>query len=151
MTPIPNLHAAYQRLTGLAIHLDMAREREWFDWLKRGFTEDDLAAVIAFHRRTVEDPRILGRMLRFGFLIGQPDRFEEDLAEARAQGARRKAQGSRQVVRTGQTERRVPDAGTADTSRRAREVVAGLEPGSRWTVSPENLAAWEAMKRGLEP
>ncbi len=85
MTPadIPNLHAAYQAATGYVLRLDMYRERQWFDWAARGFTQPDLLIVIQHLKRGIRNQTRNSGSLRFSNLIGQPDRFEEDLAEAR--------------------------------------------------------------------
>ena len=80
---IAALHAAYGQLTGLNLRLDMARERQWFDWLARGFTEADLRAVIAHIQRGIRSGDRRQGALKFSNLIGMPDYFEEDLAMAR--------------------------------------------------------------------
>jgi len=87
MTPrqnIENLHRLYGQLTGLIIPLDMQREMMWFEWQRRGHGEAELREVVAHLRRGIrEQKRNLGA-LKFRNLIGMPDYFEEDLAEARA-------------------------------------------------------------------
>lgn len=81
---LSGLHAAYVSATGLALRLDMARERDWFEWTKRGFTEADLIQVIGHLKRGIRERRRNQGALKFSNLIGQPDFFEEDLAEAKA-------------------------------------------------------------------
>ncbi len=81
---IQKLHALYVALTGLEIRLDMAREREWFEWARRGFTEDDLRLVILHIKRGITAQKRNPGALKFRNLICQPDYFEEDLAEAKS-------------------------------------------------------------------
>ena len=92
---IRNLHGAYVRLTGLSVVLDLAgyRERLWFDWLRMGWTEGDLAVVVGYVKRCISrnERGFNYGTLKFGSLIGQVDKFEEILAEARAVG--RKPEG----------------------------------------------------------
>lgn len=68
--------------------LNMARERDWFDWRKHRpdepFTEADLRAVVKYRRGLIAQGRQFDACLKFGYLIGRPDRFEEDLAMVRA-------------------------------------------------------------------
>lgn len=81
---IPELHAAYFRLTGLDLRLDMARERSWFEWQKRGFTENDLRLVVGLIKSGIKAGNRHPGALKFRNLIECPDYFEEDLALARA-------------------------------------------------------------------
>ncbi|HOC56631.1 MAG TPA: hypothetical protein PKI20_13495 [Verrucomicrobiota bacterium] len=92
------LHSAYVLHSGLAIGLDMYRERVWFEWLRRGFTLEDLKLVIRYLRAGIRDGQRNRGALRFSNLIAQPDRFEEDLAEARAQARPRHADPARAAV-----------------------------------------------------
>lgn len=89
-TPIDLLHAAYVRLTGLDIRLDLAGYRAslWHTWAHQGWGEPELAIVIKFIQRCIRnnDRGFNAGSLRFNRLIGQIDTFEELLAEARATG-----------------------------------------------------------------
>lgn len=76
---IEALHALYCRLTGLKLSLRFDRERYWYEWLRIGFTEGDLRLVIRNLRRKKQ----FGT-LKFSVLIERPDRFEEELVEAKA-------------------------------------------------------------------
>jgi len=97
---IARLHALYGELTGLVIPLDMQRETIWFEWQRRGHGEQELRDVVAHLRRGIREQRRNPGALKFRNLIGMPDYFEEDLAEARA--ARRafqaRPQGDKQSV-----------------------------------------------------
>ena len=68
--------------------LNMYREHEWWEWLKwrpdQPFTEADLRTVVAYRRRLIAARSQFPACLRFGYLIGRPDMFEEDLAMAQA-------------------------------------------------------------------
>jgi hypothetical protein len=146
---IQSLHAAYVRLTGLPLPLNMSRRFVWLAWMARGFTEQDLATLVSHYRKTVDKEPIRMRMLRFDRFIGDTQRFEEDLAEAKAMTRTRPP--ALQQIHTGDTTRLVPNPGTQDTSRKARDVVKGIDPTSRWTTTPQTLADWEAMKQSLKP
>ena len=87
MTPcqrIEALHKLYGELTGLLIPLDMQRESMWFEWQRRGHGERELREVVAHLRRGIREQKRNPGSLKFRNLIGMPDYFEEDLAEARA-------------------------------------------------------------------
>ncbi|MCE5278877.1 MAG: hypothetical protein LLG03_12715 [Planctomycetaceae bacterium] len=84
MTPIPQLHALYVTLTGMDIRLDPSREYDWFQWTQAGFTADDLQLLVAEIKRGIRDQTRRPAALKFRNLIGDLQRFEEDLAEARA-------------------------------------------------------------------
>ena len=113
---IERLHALYIQLTGLSIPLDMQRETMWFEWQRRGHGEQELRDVVAHLRRGIREQRRNMGSLKFRNLIGQPDYFEEDLAEARA--ARRafqaRPQGDKQSVLNA-TGRDTSPKGTAKT------------------------------------
>jgi len=100
---IQAFHALYQQLTGYSeIALDMARERQWFEWLQYGithqhlFTHDDFKLVVKLIREGIANAksnqgaykRNQGA-LKFDNLIGDPGRFEQDLAEARTHFGKR--------------------------------------------------------------
>lgn len=90
---IAALHRVYRELTGLEIRLDMERERVWFEWTRAGFGEADLRTVVHYLRRGIRENWRRPGALKFTNLIGQPDKFEEDLAEAKqfANGKARQA------------------------------------------------------------
>ena len=90
----------YIQLTGLAIPLDMQRETVWFEWQRRGHGEQELRDVVAHLRRGIREQRRNPGALKFRNLIGQPDYFEEDLAEARAErrAFQARPQGDKQSV-----------------------------------------------------
>ena len=105
-TPIDLLHAAYVRLTGLDIRLDLAGYRAslWHTWAHQGWGEPELAIVIKFIQRCIRnnDRGFNAGSLRFNRLIGQLDTFEELLAEARATGRPTPGQGSTAARPAGQ-------------------------------------------------
>ena len=100
---IEAFHELYQKLTGYSeIALDMARERQWFEWLQYGithqhpFTHEDFKLVVKLIREGIANAksnqgaykRNQGA-LKFDNLIGDPGRFEQDLAEARTHFGKR--------------------------------------------------------------
>ncbi len=92
---IHRLHTIYAHITGHSVTLDAARERDWYDWLKRIAAiqpaihpEAALHLVVGKIQRGIREQKRNPGALKFRNLIGQPDYFEEDLAEARAQARR---------------------------------------------------------------
>ena len=80
------LHAEYCSRTGFEIALNFQRERQWGEWLawrrEKPFTVDDLRRVIGHIRQGIHKGDRNDGALKFSNLIGQPDRFEEDLGLA---------------------------------------------------------------------
>jgi hypothetical protein len=127
---IRRLHEVYVRVTGLAVSLDLQGYREllWFEWLRNGFTEGDLVAVARYVKgcmRNGERGFNLGT-LKFNSLIGQPDKFEELLAETGA--ARGKDKGSRIKDQRESVLRATGRGGEGGgvNARRADQVAAGV-------------------------
>jgi hypothetical protein len=77
---IEQLHALYVALSGQDIPLNMDRERVWFDWVKAGFSADDLRIVVRGIRNGIKEGKRNHGALKFSNLIGMADHFEEDLA-----------------------------------------------------------------------
>ena len=75
---IASLHQRYCQLTGQSLRLGFDRERQWFEWLRAGFTPEDLRRVIAYLQREIREGRRNVGALKLSNLL-QPDRFEEDL------------------------------------------------------------------------
>jgi hypothetical protein len=75
---IASLHQRYCQLTGQSLRLGFDRERLWFEWLRAGFTPEDLRRVIAYLQREIREGRRNVGALKLSNLL-QPDRFEEDL------------------------------------------------------------------------
>ena len=78
------LHQLYCDLTGQAgMGLRFERERLWFDWVRCGWGEPELRVVVRYLKAGIAEGKRNHGALKFSNLIGQPDRFEEDLFEAR--------------------------------------------------------------------
>jgi hypothetical protein len=83
---ITQLHETYVARTGLETLLNPTRQRMWFDWLQwsgRTWTPDDLTRTINYLKAEIRTGKRNEGSLKFTNLIGQPDRFEEDLALAK--------------------------------------------------------------------
>lgn len=82
---IESLHALYRRLSKMEVGLRFDRESSWMEFIRAGFTEKDLEAVIDRIHMLIKtgDRRI--EALRFSNLIQGLDRFEEELALVRAE------------------------------------------------------------------
>lgn len=75
---ITALHQLYCQLTGQSLRLGFDRERQWYEWLRAGFTPEDLRRVIRYLQREIQERRRNVGALKLSNLL-QPDRFEEDL------------------------------------------------------------------------
>lgn len=76
------LHASYQARTGYTIRWNMHRERQWCEWSawsEHTWGETELARVISYLRAKIAKGERNDGALKFDNLIGQPDKFEEDL------------------------------------------------------------------------
>lgn len=70
-------HQFYCQLTGQSLRLGFDRERQWYEWLRAGFTLEDLRRVIVYLQREIRQGRRNVGALKLSNLL-QPDRFEED-------------------------------------------------------------------------
>ncbi len=70
-------HQFYCQLTGQSLRLGFDRERQWYEWLRAGFTLEDLRRVIVYLQREIRHGRRNVGALKLSNLL-QPDRFEED-------------------------------------------------------------------------
>ena len=75
---IPAAHQLYCQLTGQHLRLGFDRERQWFEWLRAGFTLQDLRHVVTYLQREIREGRRNVGALKLSNLL-QLDRFEEDL------------------------------------------------------------------------
>ena len=75
---IPAAHQLYCQLTGQHLRLGFDRERQWFEWLRAGFTLQDLRRVVTYLQREIREGRRNVGALKLSNLL-QLDRFEEDL------------------------------------------------------------------------
>ena len=71
-------HQLYCQLTGQTLRLGFDRERQWYEWLRAGFTPEDLRRVVAYLQGQIRQGRRNVGALKLSNLL-QPDRFEEDL------------------------------------------------------------------------
>src|SRR5213593_1159902 len=75
---IDHLHARYCRLTGQSLSLGFDRQRLWYEFLRAGFTAEDLERVIRYLQKEIRHSRRNVGALKLSNLL-QLDRFEEDL------------------------------------------------------------------------
>jgi hypothetical protein len=76
--PLLQLHQTYCRLTGQNLSWRFDRERLWFEFLRAGFTLDDLVQVVRYLQKEIRHTRRNVGALKLSNLL-QLDRFEEDL------------------------------------------------------------------------
>lgn len=120
-TKIPELHAIYERMTGLEVPLTLQRNFQWEAWLVNEWTEDDLRLVVEVLRRKIKAGHKTLSCLRFSTLIGNTEWFAEDLAEAKALARRpQEDRGRSEALRaTGR-----PSAPEPAPARKAGDVLA---------------------------
>jgi hypothetical protein len=75
---IRQLHDHYSQLTGQSLCLGFERERLWFEYLRAGFTLDQLTQVVGYLQKEIRHQRRNVGALKLSNLL-QLDRFEEDL------------------------------------------------------------------------
>ena len=75
---IATAHQLYCQLTGQSLRLGFDRERQWYEWLRAGFTVENLRRVISYLQREIREGRRNVGALKLSNLL-QLDRFEEDL------------------------------------------------------------------------
>ena len=75
---IPQAHRLYCQWTGQNIQLRFDRERLWYEFLRAGFTLEDLAQVIRYLQKEIRHTRRNVGALKLSNLL-QLDHFEEDL------------------------------------------------------------------------
>ncbi len=78
------IHRRYCALTNRDMVLDTGVHFRWNLWKSKGWTEADLALVVAFIKGRMRTGRRFVESLRLNNLI-DPDRFSEDLCDARAE------------------------------------------------------------------
>ena len=71
-------HELYCRLTGQELTLRFDRERLWYEFLRAGFSNDDLKTVVTYLQKEIRASRRNVGALKLSNLL-QLDRFEEDL------------------------------------------------------------------------
>lgn len=79
---IAQAHQLYCQLTGQSLSLGFDRERMWYELLRRGYSLQDLRAVVTYLQREIRAQRRNVGALKLSNLL-QPDRFEEDLQISR--------------------------------------------------------------------
>lgn len=129
---IQQLHQLYVEVTGHAVSLGFDRERAWFDFLARGFTEDDLRLVIEKIKSGIRRGERRPAALKFHNLIVQLDYFEEDLCEARAIArVKRVNPGRAAVLRATGRDDRPPTEEAKPVSEVALKVLRDFKEGNK--------------------
>lgn len=93
MTRLDQIQALHSKFNELIPEskciLNMMRERDWWDWLKwrahEPFTEADLELVVEYNRKLIAQKHQFPACMKFSYVVGKPNLFEEDLSMARAQ------------------------------------------------------------------
>jgi len=95
---IPTLHKLYCQLSGFDLRYNIDRERAWYEYIKAGFTAEDLRLVLAHLRHGVIHGGRYPGCMGFTRLIWNLDKFEEDLCEAKAIARNNPTKTNRQSV-----------------------------------------------------
>jgi hypothetical protein len=112
---LSDLHKHYVALTGLDLVLTMPRIYQWEAWKVHGWTSAELSLVVRHIQKRIKENRRRPESLLFRNLIQDTERFEEDLAEARALARVPKVNHAlRSVMRASGRELK-PEQGTART------------------------------------
>src|SRR5271169_6390010 len=78
LTALRATHELYCQLTGQKLSLRFDRERLWYEFLRAGFSTEDLKRVLAYLQKEIRASRRNVGALKLSNLL-QLDRFEEDL------------------------------------------------------------------------
>lgn len=82
---IAELHQTYCRLSGMEVALRFNRESSWVEFIRAGFTAQDLEAVIKRLLSLVKQGDRRTESLKFSNVVQGLDRFEEELAMIKAE------------------------------------------------------------------
>ena len=137
---IKSLHSLFCELTGRPVVLDLQgyREHQWHDWLKFGFTPDDVRLTVKYLKAKVNKGERNEGCLKFNNLIGNPLGFEEDLHQARAESRKPKVDHSlNRVLKC--TGRPTKQEEVKVTVRAAADVIAGEKAFEQFRALKESL------------
>lgn len=132
---IQDLHSIYCRMTGLQVALTLGRMFQWERWILRQWTADDLRLAIEVTRRKIKKGECTFARLRFPEFIGNDEKFEEYLAEARAinrQHEQRETPKEKILRETGRPKER-------QTDRPIGDVLAGLKALEQFRALKDTL------------
>lgn len=132
LTQIGALHAAYVEITGMELRCEYSRMSAWQEFIRRGFTVDDIRIVVHEIRRAIPSGARKPGALLFRNLIVNIDGFEEDLEMAKANMRSRRPPMTERDKILKQTGR------ATETTSTAREVGTVIQE-----LSPEGQAAKE--------
>lgn len=131
------LHDSYLRLTGLDLRYSIFHHYHWERWLSEGFTKQELDLVVHYIKRRIRDGSRKLESFKFSNLIGNTERFAEDLSMARAEARDRQSKGDpnkRSVLAsTGRIEPLV------NTVRSAAQIMADMKAFEEFKKVKDNL------------
>lgn len=79
-----SLHAQYNSITGISLPYTMRCHYAWELWLAAGYTSKDLDMVVAYIKSRIKAGKRERESLKLSLLIGDTERFAEDLSMAKA-------------------------------------------------------------------
>lgn len=92
------LHETYCEFSGCDISLGFGRDRDWYEFIKAGFDQDDLRLVLIYLRRGIKTGQRNPGCMKFSNVVQNLDYFEEDLALARAYVRNNRPKTNRQAA-----------------------------------------------------
>jgi hypothetical protein len=95
---IPTLHKLYCQLSGFDLRFNEDRERAWYEFIKEGYTADDLRLVLNRLRHEIKHKGRYPALMGFTRLIWGLDVFEQELAESKAIARNNPPKTNRQSV-----------------------------------------------------
>lgn len=98
---IQTLHKLYTELSGMNYPLPVSQYWIWEQFIARGHGEPEIRAVIKHLKRGIANQERRGGCLRFSNLLGDMDRFAEELAMAQKEIRKKPSysSGKQQVLR----------------------------------------------------
>lgn len=130
---IAELHAAFERETGMPVTLNEWRVRCWHEWLRfceGAWGPEQIRAVVKYLRSQIATRDRRPNSLLFRNLVEAPDAFEEELNLARQAWRRSKPRVEQKVTKIVSTDAEGNVTAIADTevgeARPAANLVAGV-------------------------
>lgn len=128
------LHSTYCTCTNRTMPMSSSMHFAWAAWSIHGWTEADIKLVVAHINKLIKLNRRRPESLRFHNLIGDTERFLEDISEARALSRQPKPTPRTEILRA--TGRPEP---VQDTARSAAQIIAAEKAFEQFRQLKETL------------
>lgn len=111
---------------------DYEREHGWHEFIQSGYTKDDLAQVVRYLQREIQEGNRQPAALRWSNVVGNLCRFAEEQELARAEARKKKPTAKDKVLE------------------QARPVVAKIKPSDAKVTSRPVSEVIKAMRKAAE-